>query len=48
MRVLVVEDEVRQAAPVQRGLEAEWFAVDVATNDVDGLFSGWPPSRAMT
>jgi len=38
MRVLVVEDEVRQAAPVQRGLEAEGFAVDVATNDVDGLW----------
>ncbi|MGK0274769.1 MAG: DNA-binding response OmpR family regulator [Ilumatobacter sp.] len=38
MRVLVVEDEVRQAAAVRRGLEAEGFAVDVATNGVDGLW----------
>ncbi len=38
MRVLVVEDEVRQAAAVKRGLEAEGFAVDVATNGVDGLW----------
>jgi two-component system OmpR family response regulator len=38
MRVLVIEDEVRQAAAVKRGLEAEGFAVDVATNGVDGLW----------
>ena len=38
MRVLVVEDEVRQAAAVKRGLEAEGFAVDVANNGPDGLW----------
>jgi two-component system, OmpR family, response regulator len=38
MRVLVVEDEVRQAAAIKRGLEAEGFAVDVAANGVDGLW----------
>ncbi len=38
MRVLVVEDEVRQAAAVKRGLEAEGFAVDVAANGIDGLW----------
>ena len=38
MRVLVVEDEVRQAAALQRGLEAEGFAVDVANTGTDGLW----------
>ncbi|MGZ4673638.1 MAG: response regulator transcription factor [Ilumatobacteraceae bacterium] len=38
MRVLVVEDEVRQAAALKRGLEAEGFAVDVAGNGADGLW----------
>ena len=38
MRVLVVEDEVRQAAALKRGLEAEGFAVDVAGNGSDGLW----------
>ena len=38
MRVLVVEDEVRQAAALKRGLEAEGFAVDVASNGNDGLW----------
>jgi DNA-binding response OmpR family regulator len=38
MRVLVVEDEVRQADALRRGLEAEGFAVDVATNGTDGLW----------
>lgn len=37
MRVLVVDDEVRPADGVRRGLEAEGFAVDVAHNGVDGL-----------
>lgn len=32
MRVLVVDDEVRLAAAVQRGLQAEGFTVDVAHN----------------
>jgi len=38
MRVLVVDDEVRLADGVRRGLEAEGFAVDVAHNGVDGLW----------
>jgi len=38
VRVLVVEDEVRQAAALKRGLEAEGFAVDVATTGTDGLW----------
>ncbi len=38
MRVLVVDDEVRLAAALQRGLEAEGFAVDVAHDGVDGLW----------
>jgi len=38
VRVLVVEDEVRQAAALKRGLEAEGFAVDVANNGTDGLW----------
>ncbi|TFH20504.1 MAG: response regulator transcription factor [Acidimicrobiales bacterium] len=38
MRVLVVEDEVRQADALRRGLKAEGFAVDVAANGTDGLW----------
>jgi len=38
MRVLVVEDEVRQAAALKRGLEAEGFAVDVASSGTDALW----------
>src|SRR6476659_7378186 len=38
VRVLVVEDEVRQAAALKRGLEAEGYAVDVASNGTDGLW----------
>ena len=38
MRVLVVEDEVRLAAGLRKGLEAEGFAVDVTHNGTDGLW----------
>ena len=38
VRVLVVEDEVRLAAGLRSGLEAEGFAVDVAVNGPDGLW----------
>ncbi|MCH6230961.1 response regulator transcription factor [Microbacterium sp. CFH 31415] len=38
MRVLVVDDEVRLADGLRRGLEAEGFSVDVAHNGVDGLW----------
>ncbi|WP_412746539.1 response regulator transcription factor [Krasilnikovia sp. MM14-A1004] len=37
MRVLVVEDEARLAAALQRGLQAEGFAVDVTGDGQDGL-----------
>ncbi|MFD7643031.1 response regulator transcription factor [Kitasatospora sp. NPDC059795] len=38
MRVLVVEDERRLAAALQRGLRAEGFAVDIAHDGEDGLW----------
>ncbi|MFK3980727.1 response regulator transcription factor [Micromonospora sp. NPDC050397] len=37
MRLLVVEDEARLAAALQRGLQAEGFAVDVAGDGLTGL-----------
>lgn len=37
MRLLLVEDEVRLAAALQRGLTAEGFAVDLAHDGVRGL-----------
>jgi two-component system OmpR family response regulator len=38
MRILVVEDEVRLANAVRRGLEAEGFVVDVAHDGPEGLW----------
>jgi DNA-binding response OmpR family regulator len=38
MRALVVEDEMRLAAGLRNGLEAEGFAVDVALTGTDGLW----------
>lgn len=38
MRVLLVDDEVRLADGIRRGLEAEGMTVDVAHNGVDGLW----------
>lgn len=38
MRILVVDDEVRLADGIRRGLEAEGFGVDVAHDGVDGLW----------
>jgi len=40
MRVLVVEDEVKMASLLRRGLEREGYAVDIATNGVDAVWSG--------
>ncbi len=37
MRILVVEDEPKTAAFVQRGFTEEGFVVDVATDGMDGL-----------
>lgn len=39
MRVLLVEDEVRLAETVRRGLVAEGFVVDVVHDGVDGLLT---------
>ena len=39
MKVLVVEDEVRLAEAVQRGLAAEGMSVDIVHNGVDGLWA---------
>lgn len=38
MRILVVEDEVRLAALLQRGLQEDGYIVDVAANGPDGLW----------
>jgi DNA-binding response OmpR family regulator len=38
VRILVVEDEVRVAAALKRGLEAEGYAVDVAVDGKEGLW----------
>ena len=38
MRVLVVEDEVRLAAAIGRGLAAEGFEVDIVNDGIDGLW----------
>jgi len=38
MRVLVVEDEVRLADAIARGLRAEGFEVDTANTGPDGLW----------
>jgi DNA-binding response OmpR family regulator len=38
MRALVVEDELRLAAGLRNGLEAEGFAVDVGLTGTDGLW----------
>jgi two-component system OmpR family response regulator len=40
MRLLVVEDEPRMGALLQRGFRDEGYAVDVATNGTDGVWSG--------
>ncbi len=40
MRILVVEDEVRLAAGLKAGFEAEGFAVDLAHSGTDGLWLG--------
>jgi DNA-binding response OmpR family regulator len=38
MRVLVIEDEIKMAAFIRRGLEEENIAVDVAADGEEGLF----------
>ena len=46
MRLLVVEDETRLAGTLQRGLQAEGFAVDVAATtrfNAGWTQMNWPP-----
>jgi DNA-binding response OmpR family regulator len=38
VKVLVVEDELRVAAALKRGLESDGFSVDVASTGVEGLW----------
>ena len=38
MKILVVEDEVRVAAALKRGLEADGFSVDIAGTGTEGLW----------
>ena len=38
MKVLLVEDDVKIADAIQRGLEAEGFTVEVAHDGTDGLW----------
>lgn len=40
MRVLVVEDNVRMAALLRRGIEEEGYAVDVAADGTEGIWLG--------
>ena len=40
MRVLIVEDEIKMARALRRGLEQEGYAVDTAGDGEDGLFQG--------
>lgn len=47
MRVLVVEDEVRLAAAVERGLVAEGFEVDVTHDGTDALWRAREGSYAV-
>ncbi len=40
MRVLIVEDEVKMARALRRGLEQEGYAVDTAGDGEEGVFQG--------
>jgi two-component system, OmpR family, response regulator len=40
VRLLVVEDDVKMASVLKRGLEREGYAVDVAANGEDALWAG--------
>jgi two-component system OmpR family response regulator len=40
VRVLVVEDEVRMASLLKRGLEEEGYSIDLAKDGTDGLWLG--------
>ena len=38
MKILVIEDDVKIAAAIQRGLEAEGFTIEHCDNGIDGLW----------
>src|ERR1700685_4007480 len=38
MRILIVEDEVKMAKALQRGLEADQFSVEIAHTGEEGFF----------
>jgi PleD family two-component response regulator len=40
VRVLIVEDEVKMARALRRGLEQEGYAVDTAGDGEEGVFQG--------
>ena len=40
MRILVVEDEVKMAALLRRGLQEEGYAVDVARTGAEAVWAG--------
>jgi DNA-binding response OmpR family regulator len=40
MRILVIEDEVKMAGLLRRGLAEEGYAVDIARTGADGLWAG--------
>ena len=44
MRVLIVEDHVKMAGLIKRGLEKEGMATDVAANGEDAL---WRPGACL-
>src|ERR687887_2410727 len=48
MRVLVVEDEIKMASLIRRGLRSEGLAADVAIKGEDALWmAGWPGYAAI-
>jgi DNA-binding response OmpR family regulator len=46
MKILVVEDEIKLADYLNKGLAEEGFTVDVAHNGIDGCT--WPVKWTMT
>ena len=47
MRLLVVEDEKKAGEYLKKGLEESGFAVDIATNGIDGLHSALEEDYAL-
>ena len=47
MKILIVEDDMKIAAALRRGLEAEGFAVDVTMDGADGLWRATEGAYAL-